>query len=164
MPRREGLQTETYLFSPEEAFTGRKGEIDVEHIKIFGCKCYSYVDPKSLPANGRKDKLMPQGCTCVFMGYVDETTKQYKVYAPDLQRTVRSSVVDFEEETKGGTVKLNLLGEHPQGILNVLAVRKPARRLASPPVGPQVPTIPTVELSPCKKLNNFEIVIPARSP
>jgi hypothetical protein len=69
------------------------------------------------------------------MGYVDETTKQYKVYAPDLQTTVRSSVVDFKEETKGGTVDLNLLGEHLQGTLNILTVRKPVGR----PKGPLLP-------------------------
>ena len=52
------------------------------------------------------------GRTCVFMEYVDETTKQYKVYALDLQMTVRSSVVNFKKETKGGTVDLNLLRKH----------------------------------------------------
>jgi hypothetical protein len=64
----------------------------------------------------------------MFIGYVDETTKQCKVYALDLQTTVRSSVVDFEEETKGRTVNLNLLGEHLQGTPNVLTVHKPIGR------------------------------------
>ena len=36
--------------SPEEAYTGEKPSID--HIRVWGGKCYSYVDPKSLPANG----------------------------------------------------------------------------------------------------------------
>jgi hypothetical protein len=156
LPGGEGLRSETYIFSPEEAFTGQKGQIGIEHIKVFGCKCYSYVDPKSLPADGRKDKLVPRGRTCVFMGYVDETTKQHKVYAPDLRMTVRSSVIDFEEETKGGTVDLNLPGEHPQGTPNVLAVRKPVGR-------PKEPLLPVVELPPREKLNNFEIVILLRT-
>jgi hypothetical protein len=157
LPGGKGLRSGSYVFSPEEAFTGRKGQITAKHIRIFGCKCYSYVDPKSLPAHGRKDKLMPHGRTCVFMGYVDETTKQYKVYAPDLRTTVRSSVVDFEEETKGGTVDLNLPGENPQGTPNILTVRRPIGR-------PKEPLIPTVELPPREKLNNFEIVIPLRKP
>ena len=55
---------------------------------------------------------MPLGRTCVFIEYIDETTKQYKVYALDLQATVRSSVVNFKEETKGETMNLNLLREH----------------------------------------------------
>jgi hypothetical protein len=145
------------MFSLEEAFMGQKGQISIKHIKVFSCKCYSYVDPKSLPAKGRKDKLMLQGRTCVFMGYVNETTKQHKVYAPDLRMTIRSSVVDFEEETKGGTVDLNLLGEHPQGTPNVLTVRKPVGR-------PKELLLLVVELLPREKLNNFEIVIPSRTP
>ena len=100
---------------------------------------------------------MPLGRTCVFIRYIDETTKQYKVYTPDLQTTVRSSVVDFEEETKGGTVDLNLLGEHPQGTPNVLTVRKPIGR-------PKELLVPIVDLPPLEKLNNFEIVIPLRTP
>jgi hypothetical protein len=43
--------------------------------------------------------------------------------------TIKSSVVNFEEETKGGTVDLNLLREHLQGTPNVLTVCKPVRRL-----------------------------------
>src|SRR5438046_10256492 len=91
------------------------------------------------------------------MGYVDETMKQYKVYAPDLQMTVRSSIVDFKEEMKGGTVDLNLLGEHPQGTPNVLTVRKPIGR-------PKEPLLPVMELPPQEKLNNFEIIIPSQKP
>ena len=157
MPGGEGLRSETYIFSPEEAFTGQKGQISIEHIKVFGCKCYSYVDPKSLPAEGRKDKLMPWGCTCMFMGYVDETMKQYKVYAPDLRVTVRASVADFEEEMKGGTVDLNLPGEHPQGTPNVLTIHKPIGR-------PKELLLPIVDLPPQEKLNNFKIVIPLQTP
>ena len=77
----------------------------------------------------------------MFIGYVEETTKQHKVYALDLWTTIRSSVIDFKEETKGGTVDLNLLGEHPQGTPNVLAVRKLVGR-------PKEPLLPVVELPP----------------
>jgi hypothetical protein len=67
--------------------------------------------------------------------------------------TIRSSVVDFEEETKGGTVDLNLLGEHLQGTLNVLTIHKLIRR-------PKELLLLIVDLPPKEKLNNFEIVIP----
>jgi hypothetical protein len=43
--------------------------------------------------------------------------------------TIKSSIVNFKEETKGGTVNLNLLGEHLQGTLNVLTVYKLVERL-----------------------------------
>ena len=157
LPGREGLQSETYIFSPEEAFTGRKRQITTRHVRVFGCKYYSYIDPKSLPAGRRKDKLVLQGRIYIFIGYIDETTKQYKVYIPDLQATVRSSIVDFEEETKGRTVNLNLPGEHLQGTPNVLTVCKPIGR-------PKELPIPTVELPLREKLNNFEIVIPLQIP
>ena len=72
---------------------------------------------------------------------------------PDLQATVRASVVDFKKETKGGTVDLNLSEEHPQGTPNVLTICKPIGR-------PKEPLLPTVDLPPQEKLNNFDIVIP----
>src|SRR5436189_2080463 len=93
----------------------------------------------------------------MFMRYVDETTKQYKVYAPDLRVTVRASVADFEEEMKGGTVDLNLPGEHPQGTPNVLTICKPIGR-------PKELLLPIMDLPPQEKLNNFKIVIPLQTP
>jgi len=92
----------------------------------------------------------------MFIGYVDKTTKQYKVYIPDLQTTVRSSIVDFEEETKGRTVDLNLPGEYLQDTSNILTVRKLIERPKE--------LIPVVELPFREKLNNFKIVIPLQKP
>jgi hypothetical protein len=109
-------------------FTGRKRQITTRHVRVFGCKYYSYINPKLLPAEGRKDKLVLQRYIYIFIGYVDKTTKQYKVYIPDLQVTVRASIVDFEEETKSRTVNLNLLGEYLQSTPNVLTVYKLIRR------------------------------------
>jgi len=71
--------------------------------------------------------------------------------------TTRSSVVDFEEKTKGRTIDLNLLGEHLQGTPNVLTVHKPVRRLKEL-------LLLVVKLLPQEKLNNFKIVIPLRIP
>jgi hypothetical protein len=50
LPKGEGLWSETYIFSLEEAFTSQKGQISINHIKIFGYKCYAYINPKSLLA------------------------------------------------------------------------------------------------------------------
>ncbi len=71
---------------------------------------------------------MNPGRVGVFMGYSDETTKQYKVYAPDLGYTIKSSVVDFDEDVLGGTVNLKLRGAHPQGTPNTLPDRNPVGR------------------------------------
>lgn len=92
--------------TPEEAFTGQKPSID--HVRVWGCKVYSYVDPKSLPVGSRHDKFMDRARVGVFMGYVDETEKQYRLWAPDLGRIIRSHAVRFSESEKGGDVDLKL--------------------------------------------------------
>jgi hypothetical protein len=79
----------------------------------------------------------------MFIRYVNETTKQCKVYTLDLRTTVRASVVDFEEKTKGRTVDLNLLREHLQSTPNVLTVHKLVKRLKEPEL-----LLPIVDLLP----------------
>ena len=49
----------------------------------------------------------------VFIGYLDEMMKQYKVYAPNLRYIIKSNVINFNENTLRGTVNLNLLGLNP---------------------------------------------------
>jgi hypothetical protein len=157
LPKGEGLQFETYIFFLEEVFTSRKRQITTRHIRVFSCKYYSYIDPKLLPAEGRKDKLVLQKRIYIFIEYIDETTKQYKVYIPDLQATVRTSIVDFEEETKSRTVDLNFPRGYLQGTPNILTVYKPIGK-------PKELPISTVELPLQEKLNNFEIAIPLQIP
>jgi hypothetical protein len=142
-------------FSAEEAFTGVKPSID--HIRVFGCKCYAYVNPKSLPKGGRQDVLMDRGRVAVFMGYSEETTKQYKVYAPDLGYTIKASVVDFVENTQGGTVDLKIRGPNPQGTSNALPDRRAVGR-------PRTQPLEATGVPPASKLNNFEVVIPVAKP
>jgi hypothetical protein len=89
----------------------------------------------------------------MFIKYVNETTKQYKVYVLDLQITVRFSVVDFKEKTKRETVNLNFLRKHLQSTLNVLTIHKLIRKLKEL-------LLLIIDLLPCKELNNFKIVIP----
>jgi hypothetical protein len=150
--RKEGLQSEIYIFFLEEVFTGRKGQITTRYIRVFGCKYYTYINPKSLPAERRKDKFVLQEYIYIFIEYIDKTTKQYKVYIPDLQATIRTSIVDFEEETKSRTVDLNFLKKYLQSTPNIFTVYKPIRR-------PKQLPIPIIELSFREKLNNFKIVV-----
>lgn len=109
--------------SPEEAFTGQKPSID--HIRVWGCKVYSYVDPKSLPVGSRHDKLMDRGRVGVFMGYMDETEKHYRLWAPDLRRVIRGHSVRFVEQEKGGDIDLNL---KVKPTLNTVPERRPVGR------------------------------------
>jgi hypothetical protein len=93
---------------------------DIDHLKPFGYKCYGYVDLKSLPASGRIDKLMMLGRLGVFIGYSKETTKQVKMYTPDLGYIIKVIRVDFKKEILNGTINLIIKGVKPQGITTAL--------------------------------------------
>ena len=116
------------ITSPEQAFTGEMPRH--EHIRAWGSKSYDYVNPKTLPKEARHDKLMLRGREGVFMGYSETTEKQFKVYAPDLGYTRRTSALYVDEAVKGGTVDLRFRN-HPsgsQGTPNQLPDRNPRGR------------------------------------
>jgi hypothetical protein len=100
---------------------------------------------------------MPRGRVCVFIGYSETTAKQFKVYTLDLGYTTRSAVVDWDENTLGGTVDLKIRGLNPQGTPNELLPRNPAGRPKKPELEEE--SIPMVTLLPPEGLNNFDIVI-----
>jgi hypothetical protein len=146
--------------SPEEAYTGERPSID--HIRVFGSVAYSYVSPKSLPTGTTSKKLLDSGVECVFLGFSNETTKQYCVYRPDLGYVVMSSVVDVDEEKQGGSLDLKIRGSNAQGNSASLfmtgtqsypRLRKPAGRPRNEESIPIVDSLPLLR-------NNFEIVIP----
>jgi len=101
----------------KEAFIDVKSFIN--YIHVWGCKCYSYIDFKLLP-EGRHDKFMNWGWVRVFMNYIEEITKQYQLWAPDLKCIIKNHTVKFAESKKGGTVNLRL----QQQTLNVLLNRR----------------------------------------
>lgn len=75
---------------------------DINHIRVFGCICYSYIGPKSWPAGTKSRKLLDRGRECVFAGHNEKTTNQHWVYAPDLGRAELAKTVDFDEKREGG--------------------------------------------------------------
>ena len=95
----------------------------IDHVRVWGCKCYSYVNPKSLPAASRHDKLMDTGRVAVFVGYDENTTKQYQVYAPDMHTVIKASVVRFDENAKGGDINLKLPPPISTGKAVIKAIR-----------------------------------------
>jgi hypothetical protein len=92
--------------SPEELWTGKQPEVN--HMRVWGCKVISYVDPDSLPVGTKNRSLADRGREAVFVGYVDKTTKQYWIYAPDMRKVMKTSNLRFYEDTPGGSVDLNL--------------------------------------------------------
>lgn len=101
-----GPEVDGERISPEEAFSGARPSID--HVHVWGCKVYSYMSPSSLPKESSKDKLMDRGRVGVFMGYVEDTTKQWKIWAPDMRKIILSSNVKFCEHEKGGEMQLGI--------------------------------------------------------
>ncbi|KAI0995269.1 hypothetical protein K3495_g12913 [Podosphaera aphanis] len=128
--------------SPEGAWTGIH-EQEIDHLRVWGCHTIPYVDINSMPSHSRKDKLMPRGRDAVFIGYVNETTKQWKVWAPDLRRVIVVKRAEFFEDKKGGNLNLNLNMKLSNGRLidgngtpNTMPERNPRGR---PPKNPVLP-------------------------
>src|SRR5438045_4402391 len=100
------------VVSPEEAWTGKTPSID--HIRVWGSACVSYLNPKTIPAGQCTDKLVDRGRDGVFMGYSETTHKQQKVYSPELGYTFWTSRCKVFENTPG-----SVLGEHTSILLCV---------------------------------------------
>ena len=75
---------------------------------MWRCKCYFFVDWKSLSAEDRQDKFMNCERVRVFMNYIDEIMKQYWIWVPDLKCIIRSYTVKFAENEKRRSVDLRL--------------------------------------------------------
>ena len=114
------------FITPEELFTGIRPSLD--HMKIWGCKCFAYVDPKSIPAGQRRDKLVDRGRIAIFVGY-GKSSRQWRVYAPDRQAVVVASSVRFSEQEMGNTVDLRRPSDQPPIKANTgFATRNPRGR------------------------------------
>ncbi|KAI0996585.1 hypothetical protein K3495_g11597 [Podosphaera aphanis] len=100
------LLKQTLITSPEEEYTGNKQVSD--HLKVWGCVCYVHVDPKTVPNQQLHNKQVDRGRLAVFLGYSDDTIRLYWYYSADLGYAQRSSSVEFDENTKGGTIDLRL--------------------------------------------------------
>ena len=148
--------------SPEEAYTGDRPSVD--HIRVLGSVRYFYVSPKSMPTGKTSKKLRDPGSECVFVGYNNETTKQYNAYRPDLGYATMSSVVEVDETKQGGSLDLKIRGQNTQGTsasqftsqgtVSSLPPRKPVGRPRNEATVPLVTSIPPVR-------NNFSIEVPA---
>jgi hypothetical protein len=122
--------------SPFQAYTGEKPSL--ENVKVFGSKCYMYIEKKTIPANQRHDKLMNTGRAGIYMGLSPYTDKHFRVYCPELGYTTRASRVVVDEKTRGGTLDLRLRGGMPQGHPNWFEDRRPVGRPRQEPQATRV--------------------------
>jgi hypothetical protein len=67
------------------------------------------MDQRSQPTWARRDKLVNRGMEAVFVGYVENTTKAWLFWEPDMRTVKQHSYVHFFEEEKGGELNLNIL-------------------------------------------------------
>ena len=111
-----------------QAFTGMKPSID--HLQVWGCKCYSYVDLRSVLSADKAEKLTDQKRPCIFMRYSEDTDKQYYLWASDQGAIIKSHSVMFAENVKGKTMNLKLRVQTS----NTLPDRRHVSRLRKAPL------------------------------
>nr|KYP36517.1 Retrovirus-related Pol polyprotein from transposon TNT 1-94 [Cajanus cajan] len=98
----EAVNTSVYLLNllptkalkgktPYEAWCGRKPS--VEHLKIFGCVCYTHVP------NVKRDKIDHKCEVGIFLGY-SINSKGYRVYNLETKKIIVSRDIKFDEFSK----------------------------------------------------------------
>jgi len=101
-----------------------KIKLSIDHVRVWECKCYSYVDLKSLSIEDRRDKFMNRDRFNIFMKYVKNIDKQYHFWVSDLNRVIKSHAVKFAEDKKNEDMNLQLRKQ----TFNVLSERRSVKR------------------------------------
>ena len=78
--------------TPHEAWTNEKPSVD--HLKVFGCLCYSHV------AKDERQKLDVKARRCIMLGYGTET-KAYRLYDVERKKVLYSRDMIFNEAASG---------------------------------------------------------------
>jgi len=99
-------------------------KLSIDHVQVWECKCYSYIDFKSLSVEDRWDKFMNRDRFDIFMKYVKNIDKQYYFWISDLDRVIKNHAVKFAEDEKNENMNLQLRKQ----TFNVLSERKSVRR------------------------------------
>ena len=74
---------------PEEAWTGK--EVNLSHLKVFGCISYVHVDAE------KRDKLDSKSRKCTFIGYGSDEFG-YRFWDEENRKIIRSRNVIFNEK------------------------------------------------------------------
>jgi hypothetical protein len=64
----------------------------------------SYIAPNLYPVGTCSNKFIDTKRDSIFIGYNENTTKHYRIYAPDRYTTLISTNVRFFLDVKGGTI------------------------------------------------------------
>jgi len=82
--------------TPYEKLTGKKPELG--HLRRFGCAAYKFI-PKEL----RKGKFSERSKECIFLGYVHDTGKIWRLWDSQSSRVIEASDIVFDELRVLGT-------------------------------------------------------------
>ncbi len=99
-------------------------KLSIDHVQVWKCKCYSYVDLKSLSVEDRWDRFMNRDKLDIFMKYVKNINKQYHLWVSDLDQVIKNHAVKFVENEKSENMNLQLCKQ----TFNVLSERKSVRK------------------------------------
>ncbi len=99
-------------------------KLSIDHVQVWECKCYSYVDLKSLSIKDRWDKFMNRDRLDVFMKYVKNIDKQYCFWVSDLDWVIKNHAVKFAEDEKSENMNLQFCKQ----TFNVLSERRSVKR------------------------------------
>ena len=75
-------------------------KLSIDHVWVWECKCYSYIDFKSLSIEDRWDKFMNKDKLDIFMKYVKNIDKQYHFWVSDFNQVIKNHAVKFIEYEK----------------------------------------------------------------
>ncbi len=112
-----------------KAFT--KEILSINYIYKWGSKCFYYINKKTILTNKQYNKLVNPSRVRVFISYLENMTKYFKVYSLEHGYTIISSRVLIKESIKGGTIDLRIqnCATSPQGTPNTALNRKSQGRL-----------------------------------
>jgi hypothetical protein len=77
--------------TPFQAWSGQKPELS--HLRPFGCDTYVFIHPSL------RTKWKPKAKSCTLMGYVENTTEQYRVWNGQRIVVVAASNTRFDEQS-----------------------------------------------------------------
>ena len=78
--------------TPHQAWTNRKPEIG--HMRPFGCLAYAHMHKDQR----KSGKWVPRSKQCIFLGYVSDTSKIWRLWDPERREAIRSANVAFDEK------------------------------------------------------------------
>jgi hypothetical protein len=58
----------------------------------------------------RKDKLVNPNRVGIFIGYIEEITKYFRVYSLEHRKIIKRNVIEMDETTKKETINFRLQG------------------------------------------------------